>query len=157
MRHGCNGHPRDLSTSSSHALDCAQDDTGIGPSRTPSSRDIGDRDLVIENLVIGKSPRAPSSRDIAEIGKTSPLINIDNTDNTDLKNPLPRINADERVSEDKLPELPKSPEFEKQTLDTYRGDTEARRKAESVAADSRTKTKLPMADASLERRLGSGL
>jgi hypothetical protein len=60
------------------------------------------------------SPRSPTTRDIAEIGKTLPLINADDTD-PDKKMPaangrereripkgkdLPRINADGRGSEE---------------------------------------------------------
>ncbi len=82
------------------------------------------KDVVTE---MRESPTAPSSRVIAEIGKTSPLISTDQT-------LLPQINADKRRSGKKLPELPgvpKSPELKKQNLNTHHGDTEARRETES--------------------------
>jgi len=82
-----------------------------------------------------ESPRSPSSKN-----QVLPLIN---TDDTDLKNPLPRINADERGSEKRLPELPELPELKSKTSQTRRSTKE--------------KIELPMADASHEHRLGSGL
>jgi len=90
-----------------------------------------DKKDVVTEMPLSAAASATRAASSLVIAKTLPLINADNSD----QNHLPRINAEARglkpaVSRKrlpKLPEVPRSPELEKQNPNTYHGDTEARR------------------------------